>query len=170
MGSLALSGLLWIAAASVWLDVPFVRQVDNGCGSSSIAMVMRYWEVRSDRPLERSSDEESIRRNTYDPEAGGVPAGEMVRYLNEAGFRVFTFAGTRRDIEHHLNRGRPLIVCLKEGKTAPLHYVVVAGLRSDPNEVLVNDPARRRLRAIGGDDFDHAWRRARMWTLLAVPE
>jgi hypothetical protein len=31
-----------ILAQAGWLDVPFVRQSEEGCGAASIAMVMRY--------------------------------------------------------------------------------------------------------------------------------
>ena len=51
-------GLVLFAAASVglapaaetpslWIDVPFVAQVKNGCGSAAIAMVMDYWQKES---------------------------------------------------------------------------------------------------------------------------
>jgi len=36
-------------SAGLWLDVPFVKQEKNGCGSASIAMVMQYWQKQQGR-------------------------------------------------------------------------------------------------------------------------
>ena len=29
--------------AGIWLDVPYIKQTEEGCGSASIAMVLQYW-------------------------------------------------------------------------------------------------------------------------------
>ncbi len=142
----------------VWLDVPYVKQRDaRGCGPAVLAMVLDYWK----RPADPAEIERRLESNDR-----GVAAAEMERYLRDSGFRAFAFQGEWEDLRRHLERGRPLIVCLEQGGSA-LHYVVVAGLDWDSGHVLVNDPARRKLLRIERTAFEKAWKGR--WTLLAVP-
>jgi ABC-type bacteriocin/lantibiotic exporter with double-glycine peptidase domain len=142
---------------SGWLDVPFVRQSEEGCGSAAISMVLRYWG--------RDADPAAIQRELYAPELRGTRAADMARYFRARGFRTFEFEAAWGDIADHIAKGRPLIVALREGSNA-LHYVVVAGV--DARGLLVNDPARRKLTRIERRDFER--RHRSRWTLLAVPE
>src|SRR6266705_2885113 len=43
--------LLMTFAQALWIDVPFVQQDKNGCGSASIWMVMAYWNDPAQRKL-----------------------------------------------------------------------------------------------------------------------
>ncbi len=175
-----LSGLMVFAAVAsfgaaaatrgLWLDVPFVRQAPEGCGSACIAMVMRYWRHDAPRLADQDLDPEQIQRLLYDPQAGGIRARDMERYFQQKGFQTFAFRGDWQDLEHHLAQGRPLIVCLREGRLEhTLHYVVVAGLDDAQGVVLVNDPADRKLRKIERTKFLDRWRAMDFWTLLALP-
>jgi ABC-type bacteriocin/lantibiotic exporter with double-glycine peptidase domain len=165
-----LSGAL-AAGAGLWLDVPFVRQQANGCGAASISMVMQYWLARKGASVPPSADAGRIQRALYRPRAQGIFASDMERYFRQHGFRVYAFRGTAEDLQHHLAKGRPLIVCLRDsGESGPLHYVVVAGLESKDGTILVNDPAQRKLLKMDLRDFETRWRPMRNWTLLAVPE
>ncbi len=154
----------------MWLDVPFVRQEKDGCGSASVAMVMQYWLNRQGRSMDKSADAIEIHRALYSPAARGVHARAMERYFQQTGFRAFTFRGEWKDLQDHLHKGRPLIVALKpSGDGAPLHYVVVAGLDSGAGIVSLNDPARRKLIKQRRSDFEKQWSGADKWTLLALP-
>jgi ABC-type bacteriocin/lantibiotic exporter with double-glycine peptidase domain len=165
-----LSGAL-AAGAGLWLDVPFVRQQANGCGAASIAMVMQYWLAGKGTAVPPAADAGRIQRALYRPQAKGIYASDMERYFRRNGFRVFAFRGTTEDLQHHLAKGRPLIVCLKDsGKTGPLHYVVVVGLERQDGTILVNDPAERKLLKMDLRNFETRWRPMDNWTLLAVPE
>jgi ABC-type bacteriocin/lantibiotic exporter with double-glycine peptidase domain len=140
--------ILAIAVASgIWLDVPFVQQEKNGCGAACISMVARYWGGRevpaSARPLSPAQMENAFR---------------------ERGFRTFVFRAGWDDLNEHLAKGRPLIVCLEK------HYVVVAGLDREQQLALINDPAQRKLLKVDRYSFEKAWSRAGNWTLLAVPQ
>src|SRR5262249_5034403 len=103
---------------------------------------------------------------------------DLERYLQQHGFHTFAFAGSWDDVEQHLAKGRPLIVALKPGGGAQLHYVVVVGLDSDesaaPNSrlniVLLNDPAQRKLLKQARATFERQWSGAGRWLLLALPE
>jgi ABC-type bacteriocin/lantibiotic exporter with double-glycine peptidase domain len=157
-------------AAGVWLDVPFVRQEKDGCGAASIAMVMQYWQRQQNKAPSDESDAGKIQRALYSKSARGIYASQIEAYLQRYGFRTFTFQGTWEDLRQHLDKGRPLIVALKQRSgTVPLHYVVVAGLDHEPELVLVNDPAARKLLKQGRSDFEREWKGAGNWTLLAIP-
>jgi predicted double-glycine peptidase len=154
--SVALAAAL--ATAAPWLDVPFVKQEKNGCGAASAWMVIAYWRGAD------AADPGAILRELYSPEARGILASDLERYLRRQGFETFAFEGAWADLEQHLAKGRPLVVSLGR---SPAHYVVVAGV--DAGAVAVNDPARRKLLRIDRKTFERDWKAAGRWTLLAVP-
>lgn len=154
----------------MWLDVPFVKQPNEGCGAASIAMVMQYW-LKEQRPLALESiNVEGIQRALYVPGTRGIYASAMERYFKQNGFRTFSFRGEWKDLLQHLKKGRPLIVALKPpGFDRPLHYVVVAGMDWENQIVLVNDPAQRKLLKHDRSAFEKQWSATGKWTLLALP-
>ena len=168
---LCLGGLLSAETPSgLWLDVPFVQQEKDGCGSASIAMVMQYWLAQQGQPAGAGADAVQIQRVLYSRQAGGIYASKMQRYFQEQGFQTFSFHGDWDDLKLHLEKGRPLIVALRPGLRDPLHYVVVTGLDWDQNLVLVNDPAQRKLLKQDRPTFEREWSAADKWTLLALPQ
>ncbi|HEY7615162.1 MAG TPA: C39 family peptidase [Terriglobales bacterium] len=154
----------------VWLDVPFVKQEKQGCGAASIAMVMQYWQRQQGRPVDATADAGHIQRILYSKKGRGIYASDLERYLNQSGFRTFVLRGNWRELEEHLQKGRPLIVALKPGPgETPLHYLVVAGLDAERDVVFVNDPAQRKLLQQDQASFEREWSAAGRWTLLALP-
>jgi ABC-type bacteriocin/lantibiotic exporter with double-glycine peptidase domain len=141
--------------------VPFFPQQKNGCGASSLAMILQYWNSVP------AVDPQSIFAQLYSDKLKGIAASRMKTYLEQKGFRAFTFSGTLPDLKEHLLKGRPLIVSLG-GST--LHYVVVVGLDERQKLVLVNDPAVKKLSRMNQDEFLAAWNQTNCWTLLAVPD
>jgi ABC-type bacteriocin/lantibiotic exporter with double-glycine peptidase domain len=163
-------GVLCAAAPSgIWLDVPFVRQAKDGCGAASVAMIMQYWEKQQGEAFQPGADAVTIQRILYSSEAHGIYASAIEQYLRKNGFQTFAVEGTWADLRQHLEKGRPLLVALKPGGNAPLHYVVVAGLEQEDGIVLQNDPAQRKLLKQNRSDFERAWKRADNWMLLALP-
>jgi len=158
-----LASLVWAESGALWVDVPFVGQEKNGCGAASIAMLLRYWSHENANPHQ-------IYEALYSGDAHGIRGAEVERFLREKGFRTFVFQGAWADIEQHLAKGRPLMVCLNEGRAGPRHYVVVAGIDPARNLVLINDPARRKLLKIERGVFEKDWSAAERWTLLALPQ
>ncbi len=157
------------AREEIWLDIPFVAQVGNGCGPACISMVMTYWARSRHGQPDPAAAEPSIRRCINRPGSEGALASDVIRYFQEHGFRTYIFAGAWSDLEHHLSQGRPLMVALAQGSDA-FHYLVVAGIDSGRGILLVNDPARRKLRMLKRADFEKAWSHCRFWTLLALPK
>ena len=153
----------------LWLDVPFIAQEKDGCGAASIAMVIRYWQLKQQRVPDSSSDAIEIKKKLYVPESRGIYASAMEAYFRQHGFRAFSFRGELIDLKQHLEKGRPLIVALGDGSNAPLHYVVVVGLDSNQKLVLANDAAQRKLTKQDLSEFVEKWSATGNWTLLAVP-
>lgn len=155
-------------AAGLWLDVPYIRQEKDGCGSASLAMVLRYWQTKNAFVADERIDPVRIQRELYFAKPHGIYASDMERYLRESGFEVFSFPGEWCDLRFHLAKGRPLIAGLKP-KNAPAHYVVIVGVDPQDAAVLVNDPERGQLLRIDRARFEKMWRGTDNWTLLAVP-
>jgi predicted double-glycine peptidase len=156
--------LLAAGAPGVLLDVPFIKQEKDGCGAAALAMVMQYWQIKQGRPATASADD--ILQALYSRRGRGIYASDMEQYLREHGFPAFALRGEWSDLEHHLEKGRPLIVALKITRD-DMHYVVVTGM--DHDVVLKHDPADRKLRMQHRSEFEREWKGSGNWTLLAVP-
>lgn len=155
---------------AIWVNVPFVAQAKDGCGSASISMVMRYWDQKEGLPPGAAADPAKIQKLLFSPSAGGIYASSMKRYFMESGYRAFAFDGRWSDLEHHLALGRPLIVGIQpNGDFGPLHYVVVVGIDPADGYLFVNDPAQQKMLRISQEGFESEWRHTDHWTLLAVP-
>lgn len=158
------------AQDSLWLDVPFVKQQKNGCGAASIAMVMQYWQQKQNSAPAAEADAPEIQKDLYSKKGHGIYAADLEQYFQRHGFRTFALTGTWDDLRQHLEKGRPLIVALKPSRLeSSLHYVVIAGLDSERNLVLMNDPAERKLLSRQRAEFEKEWNGAGHWTLLALP-
>ena len=158
-------------SAGVWLDVPFVKQGEDGCGSAAISMILQYWGAHGLGIDTRRADAEVIQKQLYSPKARGIFASDMRNYLKGSGLLVFPLTGSWMDLEENLRQGRPLIVSLQPGaRSAPLHYVVVTGIDWQRDAVFIHDPARGKLLRVERAEFEKQWRSNRNWMLLAVPE
>jgi ABC-type bacteriocin/lantibiotic exporter with double-glycine peptidase domain len=154
--------------ASLWIDVPFVKQQKDGCGAAAIAMVMQYWQMHAGPPVRADSDQ--ILRILHSNTGHGIYASDMVRYFEQNGYRTFVFTGEWQDLERELAKGRPLIAALKPNADPSLHYVVVVGIDDPRQLVLLNDPAQRKLLKEDHARFEREWKATGYWTLLAVPQ
>jgi len=159
-----------LAAPGIWIDVPFVPQTKDGCGSASISMILRYWAKKAGPIAPPAAEPEKIQAALFSPATGGILASTMQQYFQESGYRAFAFQGEWEDLKHHIEEGRPLIVSLRaSGPLEPLHYVVVVGIDPDRNYVFVNDPAQQKMLRLSRKGFESEWNPTHNWTLLAVP-
>lgn len=156
--------------AAVWIDVPFIRQPPDGCGAASVAMVMQYWARQEHQSLNASEDVAAIQRQVLSRHLRGAAPTALERYLRSHGFVTFAIAGTWKDLEEQLGKGRPLIVALRPPGQRALHYVVLAGIDSARNTVTMNDPAERKLLTQERAGFERDWSATHDWMLLAVPQ
>jgi ABC-type bacteriocin/lantibiotic exporter with double-glycine peptidase domain len=179
LGALSIGIAIWMAGGgmvqstnppAIWIDVPYVSQSKEGCGSAVIAMVMQFWAKQTGKPESAEMDAAKIQTLLFSPRQKGIPASLMEKYFHEQGFRTFTFRGEWNDLQSHLEKGRPLIVCLKaSGDRGPLHYSVVVGMDAARGYVFLNDPASGKMLRISREGFQTEWDAAKNWTLLAVP-
>src|SRR5882672_2895123 len=88
--------------AGVWLDVPFVKQSEDGCGSAAISMVLQYWNAHGVRIDSQRADAALIQKQLYSPKARRIYASDMEGYLKESGFRVFLLDGEWKNAEARL--------------------------------------------------------------------
>ena len=157
--------------AGIWLDVPFIKQTVEGCGSASIAMLLQYWSAHGTQISPQREDADAIQKELYSRKGHGIYASDLERYLRESGFRVFALRGEWSDLRDHLSKGRPLILSIEPGGShAPLHYVVATGIDWQREAVFVNDPARGKLLRIEKAEFEKEWQATKNYLLLAVPE
>ncbi len=157
-------------AQSIWINVPFVAQTTDGCGSASIAMVMQYWDRKRQRAIAADAEPEQIQAALFSRAAKGIFASVMREYLQRSGYQAFAFRGEWNDFQRELALGRPLIVGLQaSGAHGPLHYVVVVGIDPARNYLFMNDPAQQKMLRISREGFEREWRATDNWTLLAVP-
>jgi ABC-type bacteriocin/lantibiotic exporter with double-glycine peptidase domain len=158
-------------AQATWIDVPFVAQSRDGCGSASISMVMQYWNKKEGQPSPPSADSRKIQAALFSPAARGIPDSSMLAYFRQSGYRVYAFDGQWSDLIHHLQLGRPLIVGLQaSGPLGPLHYAVVVGIDPARGFLFLNDPAQRKMLRVSRQGFESEWNHTHNWTLLAVPQ
>ena len=134
-------------------------------------MVMQYWIRQSGQQPSDAADASHILSQLHSPEAHGIYASAMERYLQQQGYQAFILRGQWSDLEQHLRKGRPLIVALRPMENSrALHYVVIAGLDPARNLVMFNDPAGRKLEKLDRRTFEKEWKVTGNWTLLAVPQ
>jgi predicted double-glycine peptidase len=158
-------------SAGIWLDVPFVKQSEDGCGSAAISMVLQYWSAHGARIDAQRADAMSIQKQLYSRKARGIFASDMKNYLEASGFKVFLLDGDWNELLENVKQGRPVIVSLQPGGArSEFHYVVVAGIDWQKEAVFLNDPARGKLLRVERAEFEKQWRANRNWMLLAVPE
>jgi predicted double-glycine peptidase len=154
----------------VWLDVPFIKQTEDGCGSAAIAMLLQYWGAHGVEIAPGRADANAIQKELYSHKAHGIFAADLERYIRDSGFREFAVRGNWGDLRQHLEQGRPLIVSIQPGKTQTrFHYVVVTGMDFQDEAVFVHDPARGKLLRIERQEFAKQWSGVRNWMLFAVP-
>jgi len=157
--------------AGVWLDVPYVKQSEDGCGSAAISMILEYWKGHGVQVGRERADASAIQKQLYSRKARGIYASDMEAYLKDSGFRVFPLSGDWKDLLEQLKQGRPLIASVQPGSArTPLHYVVITGIDWQSGAVFINDPRRGKLLRVERADFEKEWRPNRNWMLLVLPK
>src|SRR5260370_182488 len=157
--------------AGIWLDVPYVKQNEDGCGAGLSFMVLQYWKGHGGGIEPQRADTPAIQKQLYSRKVHGIHASDMESYLKEAGFRVFPLNGDWKDLLEQLKQGRPLIASVQPGAAkSPLHYVVVTGIDWQNDAIFIHDPARGKLLRIAREDFEKQWRPNPNWFPLVIPE
>src|SRR5690242_1002862 len=74
-------------SSAIWIDVPYIAQAKDGCGSASISMVMQYWENKAGHAAPAAADAKAIQSALFSPSDGGILATKMQAYFRESGYR-----------------------------------------------------------------------------------
>src|SRR6476661_10015251 len=103
IAAVLLAGTCLLAAepSAVWLDVPFVKQEKNGCGSASIAMLMRYWAHNRQEVSGAEADPRQIQQALYSRDLKGIRGADMERYFRRNGFQPYVFRGDWAELNRH---------------------------------------------------------------------
>lgn len=140
---------LAVEPEEVSLDVPYFYQYDNAnepgstCGVTSAAMLVDWFHPGSVTP-------DSLYR-AYGKSKGQAPESLASLYKAEGLHATWTYTGTRAEIMHHLDAGRPVVV---HGYwTGSGHVTVIVG-HSD-TDWIVNDPAGDWYNCYGCGEADH---------------
>src|SRR5260370_8193290 len=91
----------------VWLEAPYIKQSEDGCGAAAIAMLLQYWGAHGAPIAAARADAAAIQKQLYSRKARGIFASDMQRYLRESGFREFAVRGEWRDFRHHPSHPTP---------------------------------------------------------------
>src|SRR3981081_2958254 len=84
--------------AGIWLDVPYVKQSEDGCGSAAISMLVEYWNAHGAGIDSQRADPAAIQKQLYSRKLRGIQASDMASYLKDSGFRVFPLNGDWKDL------------------------------------------------------------------------
>ncbi len=150
------TAVLLLALAAALAGAP----LKNGCGAESVATVLAHW---TGQPV----DPGPIYRQLYEPERKGIRLAAMRQYLESRGLRAFTLRAERQDVAAQAQRGRPVIVALRQKPKGELHFAVVTGV--EDGRLLLRDPARKGLTRLGNAEFERRWALAGRWMLVAAP-
>ena len=154
-----LAAALSIAAVTLALDVPYLPQTDALCGGAAAAMVFRYWgdahaDAQEFAPL-------------VDRRAGGIGTEVLTAAIKARGWRAEPLDGSLEALAARVHARQPVIVLLADRRDL-YHYVVVTSVADDA--IGVHDPAWGPSRTIREAEFQRAWKAARSWSLVILPD
>jgi ABC-type bacteriocin/lantibiotic exporter with double-glycine peptidase domain len=106
--------------AAIRLDVPFVAQPPDRCGTAAVEMILRYYGV--------TPDPAALDRAIHIPAlAGSIPA-LLVEGSRRAGFAADSLVVAEEEIYRKLAAGSPLVVLLAPAGDDPRgHFIVATG-------------------------------------------
>jgi hypothetical protein len=131
-------------------------------------MVITYWARQFPKLLAAAAQDTERINDLLPATTKGIKGRELKTFLEARGFTAFIFTGEPGDLRHHVEKGRPVVICLgPKGSGGPLHYAVVVGI--DEQGVWLNDSARGKLIRDDLARFLAAWKVTDNWALLAVP-
>lgn len=137
----------------------------NGCGTTSLAMLLSFWKGK-DGAFTREQIDGSIRRFN-------MPTSPLniVKYAEDNGFRSKAVNGSVEQLQSYVDKGVPVQIMYdpnNDGSDAVLHYVDVIGFEKDASGkvtgVKIADPAMGEMGVDGGgiktvpiDEFKEKW-------------
>lgn len=155
-----------LSKQAVQLKVRFEKEANNReCGLAAALMVCGYYG-------EELGDTQTEWLQSVSKAGTGILGSELIAAFRAADYQTALFPGTLdhslTGLYRHLEQKRPVIVMItsKDGKDS--HYDVLTGYDPVKNLLLVLDPALGPL-TLSATDFSAAWKRAKNFSLVAVP-
>lgn len=148
------------AQNEIKLDVVYLSQNDNvSCATTSIAMVISYYERPKDAPLDveivwKISGTNKAMVNRYGNDMEGVKRvavhyGYKSKYLDHMKLS---------DVEHFLSKGIPVMLnVLKDKGGSATHAILITGYNKWKRIFYVNDPANEQNKILGYSDLESRW-------------
>lgn len=142
--------------------VPFVRQAHNRCGPAALASIAAFYKL----PL----TQEQIARETFLPSISGTLTIDMQAFAHAQGLWCHSGSGEARDVRVWLDRGLPVVALIRLGALhgRKLHYVVLTGYHAG-RDCFIAHTGYLPNRPMAGKDFEHQFRSAGGWFLVACP-
>jgi ABC-type bacteriocin/lantibiotic exporter with double-glycine peptidase domain len=141
-------------------DVPFVAQrSDRDCGPAALAMVLAHFGA-GPAPIDNN-----------ELAAGDVRAGALRDVARARGLQAYVVAGTMKDLQTQLERGRPVLVGLAKPMStgrALAHYEVVVGMSKQQRKIVSLDPAVG-VREYSLEGFAREWVPTRRLAIVFLP-
>ena len=148
--------------AALLLDVPFLAQHQDYCGSASLAMVLQFHG--------RLGDEERIAADVHLPALHGTIPELLAEAARKTGLQAHIERGSPEELRRWLADGTPPIVLLGAPRAADRgHFVVVTGVADDGEEVYVHS-GRRANQPLAARTFHAQWKQGGFTALLIRSE
>jgi ABC-type bacteriocin/lantibiotic exporter with double-glycine peptidase domain len=140
------------------------QQGRSDCGSAALAMVLEHHDPANNPALVRQLVGQV-------GEKGGVPAGRLRDVARERGLDAFVVEGTFADLVSELRHGRPVLVGVQRVilGTPYAHFMVVAGIDPQDQQILTADPAHGWTQESFAD-FKANWQAAHNLALVIMPK
>ena len=142
--------------------VPFYAQQDYQCGPAALATALNAGGV--------AVTPQQLTPQVYLPQRQGSLQVEMLASARRHGMIAYPLAPRLRDLLTEVAAGHPVVVMQNLAFSwHPLwHYAVVVGYDLAHAEIILRSGRSRRL-IMSLTTFEHTWRRAEYWAMLAVP-
>jgi uncharacterized protein YvpB len=133
----------------------------NGCGTTSLAMMLSYWKGEP-KAYTREKIDEKIRTG---PDAMAFSSPDNLEgYAKDQGFRSNAISGGSMDqLKGYLDKGVPVQVLYdpnNDGGDTLLHYVNVVGYTGkgdDIDQLTIADPATGETSNVDREEFEARW-------------
>jgi len=143
-------------------QVPFVKQEDNFCGPSALAMVLNAEGINVSL--------DTLIQEVYLPGREGSLQVEMLAAVRRHGLVAYPLAPKFIDVLREIAAGMPVITLENYGfKWYPKwHYSVMIGYNLDEFEVIRRSGEKPR-RVVPMGIFEKVWQPGGYWAMVAVP-
>lgn len=142
--------------------VPFYAQEKYQCGPATLAMVLNASGA--------SLTPDELRPQVWLPDRQGSLQPEMLAAARRHGFLALKLPPRLADLLAEIDAGHPVIVLQNRGLDwYPVwHYAVVIGYDLRAGEIVLRSGDQPR-EVMSLNTFDHVWKRAGRWAILALP-